>query len=541
MGEIESGTISGVLPSMEAFVVHYPGYPSSTTRAVETLGGIEGIVKAHSSHSNKLELRFRPDDPYSHPAFGELRPCNDLLLKISKKMSSGDDGHICADIVARVSEGYHFEGMADYQHVVAVHADAAKQRKKGKRQWGEIEDPHFEKGGLMDVDQEDVMILLPPLFSPKDVPENLVLRPPPTLNSKTKQDEVAQQELKVDVEPVLAIDFNIKEIPKRVNWEEYVPQGSDQWEWQMVVSKLFDERPIWPKESLTERLLDKGLSFTVEMLRRLLSRIAYYFSSGPFLRFWIRKGYDPRKDHDSCIYQRIDFRVPQPLRSYCDANAAKGLKHRWEDICAFRVFPCKFQTSLQFFELVDDYIQQEIKKPVTQTTCTFGAGWFSDHMLNCLRQRLMVRFLSIFPKPGAENLLRAASERFEKLKKGRNKGALKPGEESPLANAETTRDEDNEVPNNVEDDEEDEVDNAEEELDAYEALDLAEEDGEISLQTKSYLNMENISRTHLQELFDSFPSTEAGADDIRDANTSDEEYQIYEPDSDGNYSDDDDR
>jgi general transcription factor 3C polypeptide 5 (transcription factor C subunit 1) len=47
----------------------------------------------------------------------------------------------------------------------------------------------------------------------------------------------------------------------------------------------------------------------------------------------------------------------------------------------------------------------------------------------------MVRFLSIFPKPGAENLLRAASEKFEKLKKGRIKGALKPGEESPLANA----------------------------------------------------------------------------------------------------------
>ena len=23
-------------------------------------------------------------------------------------------------------------------------------------------------------------------------------------------------------------------------------------------------------------------------------------------------------------YQRIDFRVPQPLRSYCDAIAAKG-------------------------------------------------------------------------------------------------------------------------------------------------------------------------------------------------------------------------
>ena len=58
------------------------------------------------------------------------------------------------------------------------------------------------------------------------------------------------------------------QIPKKVNWEEYVPQGSNQWEWQMFIANLFDERPIWPKESLTERLLDKGLSFTVEMFRR---------------------------------------------------------------------------------------------------------------------------------------------------------------------------------------------------------------------------------------------------------------------------------
>jgi general transcription factor 3C polypeptide 5 (transcription factor C subunit 1) len=104
------------------------------------------------------------------------------------------------------------------------------------------------------------------------------------------------------------------QIPKKVNWEEYIPQGSDQWESQMVVSRMFDEKPIWSKTSLTERLLEKGLSFSFGMLRRFLCRIAYYFSSGPFLRFWIKKGYDPRKDPDSRIYQRIDYRVPHPLR-----------------------------------------------------------------------------------------------------------------------------------------------------------------------------------------------------------------------------------
>ncbi|XP_027360162.1 general transcription factor 3C polypeptide 5-like isoform X2 [Abrus precatorius] len=456
MGVIKDGTISGVIPEAEGFLVHYPAYPSSISRAIHTLGGIQSILKTRTSQANKLELRFRPEDPYSHPAFGELRPSNSLLLKISKTKpprashTSPQNGehHLCADIVARVPEAYFFDGMADYQHVIPVHADIARRK---KRNWSELEEPHFDKGGLMDLDHEDVMIIVPPIFAPKDVPENLVLRPPTVLGSKKKQEEVVQH-VEVDTEPVLAIDFDIKEIPKKVNWEEYVPQGSEQWESQMVVSRMFDERPIWSKDSLTERLLDKGLTFSHGMLRRLLSRISYYFSSGPFLRFWIKKGYDPRKDPDSRIYQRIDYRVPVPLRSYCDAHSANKSTHRWEDICAFRAFPYKFQTSLQLFELVDDYIQSEINKPPSQATCTFGTGWFSQHMINCIRQRLMVRFLSVFPKPGAENLLRAATSRFEKLKKecGRNVTKLD-GEECQQANSGL---EENEEPDNAEDEEE---------------------------------------------------------------------------------------
>lgn len=45
MGLITGGRISGFLPDLEAFSVHYPGYPSSTSRAIETLGGTEGILK----------------------------------------------------------------------------------------------------------------------------------------------------------------------------------------------------------------------------------------------------------------------------------------------------------------------------------------------------------------------------------------------------------------------------------------------------------------------------------------------------------------
>ena len=40
----------------------------------------------------------------------------------------------------------------------------------------------------------------------------------------------------------------------------------------MAVSNLFDERPIWPKGALTERLLDKGLNVGDYTLRRYSSQ-----------------------------------------------------------------------------------------------------------------------------------------------------------------------------------------------------------------------------------------------------------------------------
>ncbi|XP_039063190.1 general transcription factor 3C polypeptide 5-like [Hibiscus syriacus] len=572
MGVIKEGRVSGTLPNSEAFAVHYPGYPKTADRAIQTLGGTEGILKARSSLTNRLELHFRPEDPFSHPAFGDLRPCSNLLLRISKKKCSNgktteassklhecstsgvtdsentvrppqvevqrpeeeEEGtELCADIVSRISEAYNFDGMADYQHVLPVHADDARKR---KRNWEEAEEPSFEKGGFMDEDQGDVMMILPPLFSPKDIPENVVLRPSTILSSKKKQEGVVQFSAEVDLEPGLAIDFNIKEVPKTVNWEELITQGSEQWEWQMIVSKLFDERPIWPKESITERLLEKSLKFSHLVLKRLLLGVAYYFSNGPFLRFWIRKGYDPRKDPESRIYQRTEFRAPEPLRSYADASAANNLKHKWGDLCSFQVFPYKCHTLFQLFELDDDYIQQEIRKPPKLVTCNPKTGWFSECMLDCLRLRVAVRFLSIYPEAGAESILKSYSDEFEKLKRScMYKDVFNSQEEHRQTNK---GDEDKERPKNS-DNEEDEVEaDDEEELDMYETLNL---DDEISLQPDTYLDMENNSRTYLQELFGSFPSTVSGAADaIQAADGSDGEYQIYEQFSDNNYSDDDD-
>lgn len=48
---------------------------------------------------------------------------------------------------------------------------------------------------------------------------------------------------------------------------------------------------------------------------------------------------------------------------------------------------------------------------------------------------------------------------------------------------------------------------------------------------------ENNSKLYLQELFGSFPVGDLGGDNKQDDNASDGEFQTYELDSDGDYSD----
>ncbi|KAJ4958367.1 hypothetical protein NE237_025478 [Protea cynaroides] len=312
----------------------------------------------------------------------------------------------------------------------------------------------------------------------------------------------------------------------------------------MAVAKLFDERPIWHRHSLTQRLHDEGLEFGGHLLKRLLFRTAYYFSTGPFRLFWIRKGYDPRKDPESRKYQKIDFRVPPALRNFGDANAADvELKVRWKDICAFKVFPLKNQTCFQLCDLADDYIQEVIRKPSDLPICLCSTGWFPSYVLDSLRLLVQVRFLSIYPKVGAKDLLKSASERFEKSKKMQlHKTDFMPDEEenqhingesnshtcgeSPVKFNDTERvcnDDKNEQDNeDYFDDDEIEDEEEDEELDELDLPPVAGEDGDFTQQPFSY------ARNYLQELFGSFPSATAGRPDV---DTSYEEYQIYEQDS----------
>jgi len=138
------------LPPQHFYSVEYPGYISSTSipDAIETLGGQTSLnnvfrrMRRNEGRDNVVDLKFRPQNPFSHPVPGEVTDTNNLLLRVVKRKlrkvegSQGSpeepEGEYTTQIVGLVPKTLRFRskskkmtlgdaaetliGMADFQY-----------------------------------------------------------------------------------------------------------------------------------------------------------------------------------------------------------------------------------------------------------------------------------------------------------------------------------------------------------------------------------------------------------------------------------------
>lgn len=81
------------LPPQHFYSIEYPGYvsPTSVSIAIQNLGGQACIdhafrrIKRNEGRDNLVDLRLRPENPFSHPIPGDVTSTNNLLLKVVKR------------------------------------------------------------------------------------------------------------------------------------------------------------------------------------------------------------------------------------------------------------------------------------------------------------------------------------------------------------------------------------------------------------------------------------------------------------------------
>ena len=65
--------------------VEYPGYIKDENHMLETLGGEDTVSRTFSNSSRRLELSFRPEDPYAHAVCADRFPTANLLLRVKRR------------------------------------------------------------------------------------------------------------------------------------------------------------------------------------------------------------------------------------------------------------------------------------------------------------------------------------------------------------------------------------------------------------------------------------------------------------------------
>ncbi|KAJ2768255.1 tau 95 subunit of transcription factor TFIIIC, partial [Coemansia nantahalensis] len=75
------------LPERTMLAVEYPGYVVDTAKALRSLGGSKKLARDTTEDVGMpVELRFRYEDPASHPINGEITPTENLLLKVTRRV-----------------------------------------------------------------------------------------------------------------------------------------------------------------------------------------------------------------------------------------------------------------------------------------------------------------------------------------------------------------------------------------------------------------------------------------------------------------------
>lgn len=69
-----------------AVIVELPGYvsPGGLPRALATFGGEESLSTTISTPGAMLQMKLRPEDPSSHPIFGDMALTTSFILRVPK-------------------------------------------------------------------------------------------------------------------------------------------------------------------------------------------------------------------------------------------------------------------------------------------------------------------------------------------------------------------------------------------------------------------------------------------------------------------------
>ncbi|CAN9504823.1 unnamed protein product [Ophioblennius macclurei] len=303
-GRVPGGSSAVEVREKRLVCVEYPAVLGSVHAMLASLGGEQAVTKTFANPNRRLELRFRPQDPFCHPACGNRFPTSNLLLRVRRQVrkNNPDAAEIQMDILGIIATTYKFQGMADFQYL-AVHSE-------GQKNTSLYDKIILRKSENQEFFEQPVAHFLPPaIFSRLDTPVDYFYR------RDVQQNHMAINKSFICVNRAhrpnnaIFVAYTDATVPSesleaaRTKWARVCLKDHDR-KAEEKLKSMFESRPIWSRNGVKA-----NVNLHPDKMKLLLPVYAYYMVTGPWRSLWVKLGYDPRKSPESKKYQMLDFRM----------------------------------------------------------------------------------------------------------------------------------------------------------------------------------------------------------------------------------------
>uniref|UniRef100_A0A0B6YA37 Transcription factor IIIC subunit 5 HTH domain-containing protein n=1 Tax=Arion vulgaris TaxID=1028688 RepID=A0A0B6YA37_9EUPU len=355
--------------------IDYPGVIQNQDKALATLGGMEGLSKT-IYEGLKLELSFRPNDPYCKPTIGSFTNTKNLLLKIRRRRKvvqdepqdssyKGDGFEYQIEVIGTVDKMYIFDKLCDFQYLPVTKEANGKYKDILSIIRPNIKDDRTEYFS------RNVPIFLPPIsFSRRELPA--------PYNFETEAgdhiDSVVGIDRKKRFHGTIHISFGHPDVPRDPDPVafERLTKLPNQDDGLNALKQLFEQRPLWSKVGIFGHL-DK-IHHTY--LKYLLPVVSYYYLNGPWKNLWCKFGPDALRASQYGLKQQWSTTLIHQIDTAEDLQSGATTPMDLTYIFNPDHIPPYRQMRYQVCDVHHDEVQNWLHKNDGQeTTCTERDGW----------------------------------------------------------------------------------------------------------------------------------------------------------------------
>ncbi|KAJ2088306.1 tau 95 subunit of transcription factor TFIIIC [Coemansia sp. S100] len=318
------------LPERTAFSIEYPGFVNNVDKAILTLGGSERVSRHATSGIDErgpVQLRYRYNDPISHPINGQKFETENLLIKVTKRARrlKSATGEVLgpvelvsekAEIVAVIDKTARFRKLADFQFIVPK-GDPLTQIAKALSRVDIDEAKRLCDSGVLDSSLDASTGYIPaPFLDSSGWSSQYQLKEATEASKAAAENNEAASEKQPAKGKSKSLFHGIivkysggmvptEPTPKALEAVEDVPRS--------LIRKaqgILAQTPVISRNAM-EVLIPPGERQGYK-LGAIMQSMAYVMNLGPWRSCWIKFGYDPREDEGAYKYQVLDMRRKAP-------------------------------------------------------------------------------------------------------------------------------------------------------------------------------------------------------------------------------------